>query len=71
MTDHPRFKPVKGDPDALHRHYHGGRVVDLAFTLVELWRTGRKDLARNLALGWRGRTRRSPVLRTDDLRRSW
>ena len=38
MTDYPRYEPVKGPPDVAHRGYHGGRVVDLVFHLVDRWR---------------------------------
>ena len=35
MTDYPRFEAVKGAADAAHREYHGGRLVDLVFWLVD------------------------------------
>jgi hypothetical protein len=38
MTDHPRFKLVKGPPEKAHRHYNGGRLVDLVFRIVDGWR---------------------------------
>ena len=37
MTDYPRFEPVKGPPEVAYRAYHGGRLVDLVFWLVDHW----------------------------------
>ena len=37
MTDYPRFEPVKGAPDVAYRAYHGSRLVDLVFWLVDRW----------------------------------
>ena len=45
MTDHPRFEPVKGEPDVAHEAYYGGSLVSLVFRLVDRWR---------------GRTRKQP-----------
>jgi hypothetical protein len=41
-VDHPRFEPVKGGPDDAHRHYHGGRLVNLVLRLADWW-LGRGD----------------------------
>jgi hypothetical protein len=37
MTDHPGFQLTDGEPDQRHRHYHGGRVVDLVVRLADWW----------------------------------
>ena len=37
MTDHPRFEPCKDPPAIAHRAYHGGRLVELVFRLVDWW----------------------------------
>ncbi len=37
MTDHPRFYPCDDLPAVAHRAYHGGRLVDLVFRLVDWW----------------------------------
>jgi hypothetical protein len=38
MTDAPRFQRVRAAPDGAHRHYHGGRLVDLALAIADLWK---------------------------------
>ena len=38
MTDVPRFQRVAATPDNAHRHYHGGRLVDLVLSIVDLWK---------------------------------
>ena len=38
MTDAPRFQQVGAAPDDAHRHYHGGRLVDLALSIADLWK---------------------------------
>ena len=35
MTDHPRFSRVTGGPDSAHRHYHGGKLVEWVFRLLD------------------------------------
>ena len=35
--DYPRFEPIVGGPDDMHRRYHGGRLVTLAFALADRW----------------------------------
>lgn len=35
MTDHPRFRPRKGEFEAAYRDHHGGRLVHLMLRLVE------------------------------------
>ncbi len=37
MTDHPRFEPVRGEPDVAHEAYNGGSLVSLVFRLVDYW----------------------------------
>jgi hypothetical protein len=37
MTDHPRFEPCEDPPATAHRAYHGGRLVELVFRLVDWW----------------------------------
>jgi hypothetical protein len=37
MRDEARFKPIVGKPDDLHRQFHGGPAVDLAFRVVDRW----------------------------------
>ena len=38
MTDHPRFEPVKGEPDVAHQAYYGGALVSLVLRLFDRWR---------------------------------
>jgi|SoiMethySBSTD1v2_1073268.scaffolds.fasta_scaffold26387_5 hypothetical protein len=35
--DYPRFEPIVGRPDDVHRRYHGGPLVTLAFALADRW----------------------------------
>jgi hypothetical protein len=37
MTDHPRFEHCEDPPAIAHRAYHGGRMVELVFRLVDWW----------------------------------
>lgn len=37
--DHPRFQPVDGNHDELHRLHHGGRLVDLIFAIADTWKS--------------------------------
>jgi hypothetical protein len=37
MTDQPRFEPCEVPPDVAHCAYHGGRLVDFVFRLVDWW----------------------------------
>jgi hypothetical protein len=36
-VDYPRFEPIVGRPDDVHRRYHGGPLVTLAFALADRW----------------------------------
>ena len=38
MTDAPRFQQVGATPDDAHRHYHGGRLVDLVLSIADRWK---------------------------------
>ena len=35
--DYPRIEPIVGRPDDVHRRYHGGPLVTLAFALADRW----------------------------------
>jgi hypothetical protein len=35
--DYPRVEPIVGRPDDVHRRYHGGPLVTLAFALADRW----------------------------------
>ena len=37
MTDCPRFQPLEGSPESMHRRYHGGALVTRVLSLADLW----------------------------------
>ena len=43
MTDHPRFEPVRGEPDKAHLNYNGGGLVDCVLRLIDWWLALRKS----------------------------
>ena len=43
MTDHPRFEPIRGAPDAAHLDYNGGRLVDAVLKLIDWWLAPRES----------------------------
>jgi len=38
MTDLPRFQQFGATSDDAHRHYHGGRLVDLVLSIADHWK---------------------------------
>jgi hypothetical protein len=43
MTDHPRFEPIRGTPDAAHLAYNGGRLVGAVLRLIDWWLAARES----------------------------
>ena len=48
--DGPRFERVAGKHDELHRSYHGGRLVDFVFSIVDAWHLGRVHPSHRLSI---------------------
>jgi hypothetical protein len=48
MTDAPRFQQVGATPDDAHRHYHGGRLVDLVLSIADRWKASESSRVFNL-----------------------
>lgn len=67
MTEGPRFTPMRGHPDDMHRNYYGARLVDAAFQLVDRWRVSGSKPTAPIDMAGTGRSSADAVRTYDEL----